>query len=84
MRLLGRKMREGKSRLEDLIPKAEDETISPKKTFEDDEPGFVRIDITYLPQMPDETSRRDHVQFPVQESTLSGGGTASWHGCKNF
>jgi hypothetical protein len=50
--------REGMSRLEDVIPKAEGETISAKKTFKDYEPGFVHIDIKYLPQMPDETSRR--------------------------
>ncbi|WP_413774562.1 hypothetical protein [Janthinobacterium sp. GMG2] len=42
----------------DVIPKAEVETISAKKTFKDYEPGFVHIDIKYLPQMPDETSRR--------------------------
>lgn len=46
------------ARLEDVIPKAEGETISAKKTFKDYEPGFVHIDIKYLPQMPDETSRR--------------------------
>ena len=28
------------------------------KTFKDYEPGFVHIDIKYLPQMPDEASRR--------------------------
>jgi transposase InsO family protein len=50
--------REGMSRLEDVIPKAEGETISPKKTFKDYEPGFVHVDIKYLPQMPDETTRR--------------------------
>jgi hypothetical protein len=41
--------REGMSRLEEVIPKAEGETISPKKTFKDYEPRFVRIDIKYLP-----------------------------------
>jgi hypothetical protein len=46
------------SRLEDTIPKAEGETIAPKRIFKDYEPGFVHIDIKYLPQMPDETSRR--------------------------
>jgi hypothetical protein len=50
--------REGMSRLEDVIPKAEGETITPKKTFKDYEPGYIHIDIKYLPQMPDETSRR--------------------------
>jgi hypothetical protein len=50
--------REGMSRLEDVIPKAEGETIAPKQTFKDYKPGFIHIDIKYLPQMPDETSRR--------------------------
>lgn len=50
--------REGMSRLADVIPRAEGETISPKKTFKDYEPGFIHIDIKYLPQMPDETQRR--------------------------
>ena len=50
--------REGMSRLEDVIPTAEGETIAPKKTFKDYEPGFIHIDIKYLPQMSDETSRR--------------------------
>jgi transposase InsO family protein len=50
--------REGMARLEDVIPKAEGETITAKKTFKDYEPGFLHVDIKYLPQMPDETSRR--------------------------
>ncbi len=50
--------REGMSRLEDVIPKAEGEAITPKKTFKDYEPGFIYIYIQYLPQMSDETSRR--------------------------
>jgi transposase InsO family protein len=50
--------REGMSRLEDVIPKAEGEAIQAKKTFKDYEPGFIHIDIKYLPQMPVETSRR--------------------------
>jgi hypothetical protein len=33
--------REGIARLEDVIPKAEGETIAPKKTFKDYEPGFL-------------------------------------------
>jgi transposase InsO family protein len=45
-------------RLTDLIATAEGEKIMPKKTFKDYEPGFIHIDIKYLPQMPDETSRR--------------------------
>ncbi len=50
--------REGMARLEDVIPKAEGETIVAKKTFKDYEPGFVHVDIKYLPQMPDESARR--------------------------
>jgi len=51
--------REGMLRLQDVIRKAECETITPKKTFKEYEPGFIHIDVKYyLPQMPDETSRR--------------------------
>lgn len=49
--------RHGVSRLSDLLPKVEGEA-TPPKTFKDYEPGFVHIDIKYLPQMPDETQRR--------------------------
>ncbi|QJE00010.1 IS481 family transposase [Massilia forsythiae] len=55
---LGRCLRRyGVSDLRDLV---EQENAAPvtKKTFKDYEPGFVHIDIKYLPQMPDETSRR--------------------------
>jgi transposase InsO family protein len=45
------------SRLEDVIPKAEGQTTSPKD-IQGLRAGFVHIDIKYLPQMPDETSRR--------------------------
>lgn len=48
--------REGMSCLEDVTSKAEGETLSPKKIFKDYEPGFIHIDIKYLPHMPDETS----------------------------
>lgn len=34
------------------------EAAPPAKTFKDYEPGFVHIDIKYLPQMPDEAARR--------------------------
>jgi len=37
---------------------ADDLAAKPAKTFKDYEPGFVHIDIKYLPQMPDETQRR--------------------------
>lgn len=35
-----------------------DQPARPSKTFKDYEPGFVHIDIKYLPQMPDEDQRR--------------------------
>nr|WP_229487538.1 hypothetical protein [Pseudoduganella lutea] len=41
--------REGMARLEDVIPKAEGETITVKKTFKDYELGFLHVDIKYLP-----------------------------------
>jgi transposase InsO family protein len=49
--------RHGVGNLKDLIPVIEGQD-APKKSFKDYEPGFVHIDIKYLPQMPDETSRR--------------------------
>lgn len=55
---LGRCLRRhGVSDLRNLV---EQEGTAPatKKTFKDYEPGFVHIDIKYLPQMPDETARR--------------------------
>ena len=50
---LGRCLRRhGVLDLRDLVEK-EDGTPSIKKTFKDYEPGFVHIDIKYLPQIPD-------------------------------
>lgn len=49
--------RHGVANLKSLQPEAEGEA-TPKKTFKDYEPGFLHIDIKYLPQMPDETQRR--------------------------
>ena len=45
------------SHLQALIPQPEDDEQS-KKTFKDDEPGFIHADIKYLPHMPDETAHR--------------------------
>ena len=39
-------------------PVVHGEEIKPLKTFKDYEPGFVHVDIKYLPQMADETRRR--------------------------
>jgi len=49
--------RQGVSNLQALIPQPEADE-QPTKTFKDDEPGFVHVDIKYLPQMPDEDAHR--------------------------
>jgi len=38
------------------------------KTFKDYEPGFVHVDLKYLPQMPDESSRR-YVYAAIDRAT---------------
>lgn len=45
------------SDLRSLQPEIEGQ-VKPLKTFKDYEPGYLHIDIKYLPQMPDETQRR--------------------------
>ena len=56
---LGRCLRRhGVSSLKDLITEQDGNTPVGKKTFKDYEPGFIHIDIKYLPQMPDEEARR--------------------------
>jgi transposase-like protein len=56
---LGRCLRRhGVSNLRELVPVPDDEKASTKKTFKDYEPGYLHIDIKYLPQMPDEKARR--------------------------
>ena len=45
------------SDLKSLQPETEGQA-KPLKTFKDYEPGYLHIDIKYLPQMPDETHRR--------------------------
>lgn len=49
--------REGMSELAKLQTPVEGEKVA-KKTFKDYEPGYVHVDIKYLPQMPDERTRR--------------------------
>ena len=49
--------RHGVSELRALVPSVEGKA-TPVKTFKDYKPGFLHIDIKYLPQMPDETHRR--------------------------
>jgi len=46
--------RHGVSRLSDLKPRPEKAKY---KTFKDYEPGYVHVDIKYLPQMPDQAHR---------------------------
>lgn len=50
--------RHGVSRLRELQQQSGEEPSRASKTFKSYEPGFVHIDIKYLPQMPDETQRR--------------------------
>lgn len=50
--------RHGLSQLRDLMPQSESHDTAQPKTFKDYTPGFVHIDIKYLPQMPDERQRR--------------------------
>jgi hypothetical protein len=47
--------RHGAANLNALKPK---EPAQPHKAFKSYEPGFIHIDVKYLPQMPDETNRR--------------------------
>ena len=47
--------RHGVSRLQDLKPKAPKPTHKPFKAYE---PGYLHVDVKYLPQMADEERRR--------------------------
>ncbi len=48
--------RHGVSRLRDLVPTPEPD--QPPKRFKSYEPGFVHVDVKYLPRMQDEESRK--------------------------
>ena len=50
--------RHGVGSLRELQADASGETEAPPKSFKDYVPGFVHVDIKYLPQMPDEKARR--------------------------
>ncbi|WP_006788232.1 IS481 family transposase [Thiorhodospira sibirica] len=50
--------RHGVSNLKALKPVEENSQPTEKKTFKDYEPGFVHVDVKYLPRMPDESSRQ--------------------------
>ena len=41
-----------------LLTPTEEKEVAPKKSFKDYDPGFVHVDVKYLPQMPDEDSRK--------------------------
>jgi hypothetical protein len=47
--------RHGVGNLRDLLPK---ESKVPAKAFKHYDPGFLHMDVKYLPQMEDETKRR--------------------------
>lgn len=50
--------RHGVGSLRELQAEASGESEAPPKSFKDYMPGFVHVDIKYLPQMPDEKARR--------------------------
>lgn len=50
--------RHGVSHLKTLLPKEEGSIKSKIKCFKDYEPGFIHVDVKYMPQMPDERCRR--------------------------
>ncbi len=50
--------RHGLSNLKALRPPEDQASEAPAKPFKTDAPGFVHVDVKYLPQMPDESQRR--------------------------
>jgi len=50
--------RHGVSNLKAMLKEQQGDTQPKKKTFKDYAPGFVHIDVKYLPQMADEDSRK--------------------------
>jgi transposase InsO family protein len=67
--------RHGVSRLADLRPTVEGEK-KPVKSFKPYAPGFVHVDLKYLPQMPDE----QHRQYPRTSTGRRAGST--WRSCR--
>jgi transposase-like protein len=59
--------RHGASRLADLIPR-EEAGKTPAKTFKRYEPGFVHVDVKYLPQMP-EAAQRQYLFAAIDRAT---------------
>lgn len=50
--------RHGVSNLRDLVPQEEGARDNRSKTFKDYEPGFVHVDVKYLPKMADEVHHK--------------------------
>jgi len=50
--------RHGVSNLKALMPTEDGAKKPTRKKFKDYEPGFVHVDVKYLPRMPDETYRK--------------------------
>ena len=57
--------RHGVSRLQELVPKA---PKAAHKAFKAYDPGFIHIDVKYLPQMPDQT-RRSYLFVAIDRAT---------------
>ena len=57
--------RHGVSKLRDLLPQEEPE---PRKRFKSYEPGFLHLDIKYLPRMPDE-EKRTYLYVAIDRAT---------------
>jgi transposase-like protein len=60
--------RHGVANLRDLIPQDEKGQEPKHKTFKDYDPGFVHVDVKYLPQMPDE-DRRTYLFAAIDRAT---------------
>lgn len=68
--------RHGVSRLQDLLPDREESEKAPPKGFNDYEPGFVHVDVKYLPPMPNRISANTF--SPPSIAPLAG---STWRSC---
>ncbi|MBF8273770.1 MAG: Integrase catalytic region [Magnetococcales bacterium] len=57
LRWINASERHGVSNLKDLYPK-DDKVKETKKTFKDYEPGYIHVDVKYLPKMPNEAQQK--------------------------
>lgn len=60
--------RHGLSNLEALLPQEDNSEPTPAKVFKDYQPGFVHVDVKYLPQMPEE-ERRQYLFAAIDRAT---------------